>query len=164
MVKWSWREITSYGGIPKQLKVMVAYLKVAPQVRTYADYLRAIRETEKEDSMELSWSSRIQTADGQSKPRTTNFFTLRKLKGNQPLSRKPAIHLAQLEKEDVDNGEDLESDDPGGIKGVTEEFMVWLARLVKDAQQMRNAVTFVAALNISSAIAHLWKLLEKRNS
>ena len=59
---------------------------------------------------------------------------MRKLKGNQPLSKKPAIHLAQLEKEDADNGEDTESDDPGGIEGVTEEFMVQLARVVKDAQ------------------------------
>ena len=40
----------------------------------------------------------------------------------------------QLEEEDTDNGEDLESDDPYGIEGVTEEFMVWLARAVKDAQ------------------------------
>ena len=43
-----------YGGLPKQLKVMVAYLKVGPQVRMYSDYLRATREAEKEDSMELS--------------------------------------------------------------------------------------------------------------
>ena len=62
--------------------------------------------------------------DGPSKPRTTSFFPLRKLKGNQPLSMKPAIHLAQLEEEDADNGEDLESDDPDGLEGVTEEFMV----------------------------------------
>ena len=43
-----------YGGLPKQLKAMVAYLKVGPQVRKYSDYLRAAREAEKEDSMELS--------------------------------------------------------------------------------------------------------------
>ena len=30
-----------YGRLPKQLKVMVAYLKVGLQVRTYSDYLRA---------------------------------------------------------------------------------------------------------------------------
>ena len=113
-----------YGRHPKQLKVMVAYLKVGPQVRMYSDYLRAVREAEKEDSIELSQSSRIQTADSPSKPRTTSFFPLRKLKGNQPLSKKPAIHLAQLDEEDVDDGEDLERDDPGGIKGVMEEFMV----------------------------------------
>ena len=38
-----------YGGLPKQLKAMVAYLKVGPQVRTYLDYLRATREAKKED-------------------------------------------------------------------------------------------------------------------
>ena len=59
-----------------------------------------------------------------SKPRTTSFFPLRKLKGNQPLSKKPTICLAQLEEEDADNSEDLESDDPGGIEGVMEEFMI----------------------------------------
>ena len=123
-----------YGGLPKQLKAMVAYLKAGPQVRTYSDYLRATREAEKEDSIKLSQSSRIQTADGPSKPRTTSFFPLRKLKGNQPFSKKPTIQLAQLEEEDADDGEDPESDDPDGIKGVTEEFMVQLARVVKDAQ------------------------------
>ena len=112
---------------------MVANLKVGPQVRTYSDYLRATREAEKEDSIELSQSSRIQAADGPSKPRTTSFFPLRKLKGNQPLSKKPAIHLVQLEEEDAYNGEDPESDDPGGSEGVMEEFMVRLARAVKDA-------------------------------
>ena len=75
-----------------------------------------------------------QTADGLSKPRTTSFFPLRKLKGNQPLSKKPTIHLAQLEEEDTDDSEDPESDDPGGIEGVMEEFMIQLARVVKDAQ------------------------------
>ena len=69
-----------YGGLPKQLKAMVAYLKVGPQVRTYSDYLRATREAEKEDSIDLTQSSRIQTADSPSKPRTTSFFPLRKLK------------------------------------------------------------------------------------
>ena len=42
--------------------------------------------------------------------------------------------MAQLEEEDADDGEDAESDNPGGIEGVTEEFMVQLARAVKDAQ------------------------------
>ena len=113
---------------------MVAYLKAAPQVRTYSDYLRATREAEKEDSLELSQSSRTQTANGPSKPRTTSFFPLRKLKGNQPLSKKPAVCLAQLEKEEADDSEDPASDDPDGIEGVMEEFMVPLARAVKDAQ------------------------------
>ena len=72
--------------------------------------------------------------DGLSKPRTTSFFPLRKMKGNQPLSKKPTICLAQLEEEDTNNSEDPESDDPGGIEEVTEEFMIQLARVVKDAQ------------------------------
>ena len=123
-----------YGGLPKQLKAMVAYLKVGAQVRTYSDYLRAAREAEKEDLIELSQRSRTQATDGLSKPRTTSFFPLRKLKGSQPFPKKPAIHLVQLEEEDADDGEDPESDDPEGIEGVMEEFMVWLARAVKDTQ------------------------------
>ena len=107
---------------------MVAYLNASQQVRTYSDYLRATREAEKEDSIELPQGHRTQTADGPPKPRTTSFCPLRKLKGNQPLLKKPAVHLAHLEKEDAGDSEDLESDDPGGIEGVTKEFMVHLAR------------------------------------
>ena len=91
---------------------MVAYLKVGPQVRTYLDNLRAAREAEKEDLIELSQSSTTQATDGPSNPRTTSFFPLRKLKGSQPFPKKPAIHLMQLEEEDADDGEDPESDDP----------------------------------------------------
>ena len=123
-----------YGRLPKRLKAMVAYLKVGPQVRTYSDYLRATREAEKEDTIELSWSPRVPATDGSSKLRATSFFPLRKLKGNQPYTKKPAVHRTQLEEEDANDGEDLESDDPNGIDGVTEEFMIRLARVVKDAQ------------------------------
>ena len=56
------------------------------------------------------------------------------LKGNQPLLKRPAVCLAHLEEEDASDDEDQESDDPGRIEGVTEEFMVFLARAVKDAQ------------------------------
>ena len=56
-----------YGSLPKRLKVMVAYLKVGPQVRTYSDYLRAAREAEKEDTIELSQSPRASVTDGSSK-------------------------------------------------------------------------------------------------
>ena len=44
------------------------------------------------------------------------------------------MHLAHLEEEDANDDEDPESDNPSGIEGVTEEFMVCLARAVKDAQ------------------------------
>ena len=123
------------GGLPKQLKAMMAYLKVGPQVRTYSDYLRATREAEKEDSIDLSRSPRPPVTDGPTRPRATSFFPLRKLKGSQPFTKKPAVHLAQLDEEGVDEGKDQESDDPDGIKGVTEEFMVQLARAVNDAQK-----------------------------
>ena len=113
---------------------MVAYLKAGPQVRTYSDYLRATREAEKEDSIELSQSPRVPATDGPSKLRATSFFPLRKLKGSQLFMKKPAICLAQLEEEGTNNSKDPESDDPDGIKGVTKEFIVWLARAVKDAQ------------------------------
>ena len=39
-----------------------------------------------------------------------------------------------MEEEDADDGDDPESDDPNGLEGVMEEFMVQLARAVKDAQ------------------------------
>ena len=123
-----------YGRLPKWFKAMVAYLKEGPWVRMHSDYLRATREAEKVDSIELPQSSRIQAADSPSKPRTTSFFPLRKLKGNQPLSKKPAVCLAHLEEEEADDSKDPESDNTGGIKGVAEEFMVQLVRAVKDAQ------------------------------
>ena len=62
------------------------------------------------------------------------FFPLQKLKGNQPTPKAPAVHLAHLEEEDAGSDEDDGSNDPSGIKGVTEEFMVHLARAAKDAQ------------------------------
>ena len=42
--------------------------------------------------------------------------------------------MAHLEEEVAGDGEDPDNDDPGGIKGVTEEFMVQLASAVKDSQ------------------------------
>ena len=82
----------------------------------------------------MSQTLKTQVTDSPSKPRATSFFPLRKLKGSQPFPKKPAICLVQLEEEDANEGEDPESNDPDGIEGVTEEFMVWLARAVKDAQ------------------------------
>ena len=112
---------------------MVAYLKVGLQVRTYSDYIRAAQEAEKEDFKELPQGPRTRATDTPPKPRSTSFFPLRKLKGNQPIPKKPAVHLAHLEEEDASGNEDQESDDPSRI-GVMEEFMVCLARAIKDAQ------------------------------
>ena len=80
-----------YGGLPKRIKVMVAYLKMGPQVRTYSDYLRATREAEKEDTIELSQSPRAPATDSPSKLRATSYFPLRKLKGNQPFMKKCSL-------------------------------------------------------------------------
>ena len=71
--------------------------------------------------------SRSQTMDNATKPKVTSFFPLQKLKGTQQAVKTPAVHLAHLEEEST-------SEDPNGIDGVTEEFMVHLARAVKDAQ------------------------------
>ena len=80
---------------------MVAYMKVDPQVRTYSDYLRAAQEAKKEDSIELPQGSKPQVTDTPPKPRATGFYLLRKLKGNQPILKKPAVCLTHLEEEDT---------------------------------------------------------------
>ena len=123
-----------YGGLPKCLKAMVAYLKAAPQVRVYSKYLRAAREVEKEDSLKLSPSPRTQVTNNAPRPWPTSFFPLWKLKGNQPSPKAPAMQLVHLEEEGTRRDEDEGSNDSDGINGVTEEIMVHLARAVKDAQ------------------------------
>ena len=44
------------------------------------------------------------------------------------------MHLVHLEEESTRRDEEVESEDPDGIGGVTEEFMVHLTRAIKDAQ------------------------------
>ena len=44
------------------------------------------------------------------------------------------VHLAHLEEESTKREEEEEIEDPDGIDGVTQEFMVCLAWAVKDAQ------------------------------
>ena len=43
--------------------------------------------------------------------------------------------MAHLEEDGGDKEESAKSNDPNGIKGVTEEFIVHLAQAVKEAQQ-----------------------------
>ena len=45
-----------------------------------------------------------------------------------------AVHLTHLEEENTKGDEEVESEDLDSINRVTEEFMVCLARAVKDAQ------------------------------
>ena len=43
--------------------------------------------------------------------------------------------MAHLEEESTDKEEGTEGEDPDGIEGITEEFIMCLARAVKDTQQ-----------------------------
>ena len=113
---------------------MVAYLKASPHEKTYSDYLRAAREVEKEESMELSQNPCGQVIDNTAKTKDTSVFPLWKIKGNQLVSKTATVHLAHLEEENPKGGEEEENEDPGSINRVTEEFMVHLAWTMKDAQ------------------------------
>ena len=113
---------------------MVAYLKASLHKKTYSNYLWAAREVEKEDSMELSRNPQNEAIDNTAKPKTTSFFPLLKLKGNQLVPKMATVCLAHLEGESTKRDKEVESKDPDSIDRVTEEFMVCLARAVKDAQ------------------------------
>ena len=120
-----------YGRLPKWLKAVVAYLKDNANEKTYSKYLWAAREAEKEEVMEPSCS---QTIDKPSKPKSTSFFPLWKLKGTQP-TKIPAVRAVHLEEEGSEEEVGTESEDPDGIKGVTEEVIVCLARVAKETQK-----------------------------
>ena len=66
-----------------------------------------------------------------SKLKVISFFPLQKLKGSQP-SIIPSVHLAHLKEMSANKEEDIDSEDPDVIEGITEEFIVCLARAVKD--------------------------------
>ena len=78
--------------------------------------------------------SQSQTTDNTAKPKVTSFFPLQKLKGTQPVVKMPAVCLAHLEEDSAEKDEGVDSEDPDGIEGVMEEFMVCLVRAMKDAQ------------------------------
>ena len=113
---------------------MVAYLKASPHEKTYSHYLWAEREAEKEDFMELSHSPCNQVIDNTAKSKTTSFFPLQKLKGNQPVPKMATVHLAHLEEESAKRDKEVESKDPDSMDGVMEEFMVCLVWAMKDTQ------------------------------
>ena len=113
---------------------MVAYLKASLHKKTYSNYLWAAREVEKEEFMELFHNPWSQVIDNPTKPKTTSFFTLWKLKGNQPIPKTATMCLAHLEEESTEREKEVESEEPDSINRVMEEFMVQLARAMKDAQ------------------------------
>ena len=110
---------------------MVAYLKATPDKKTYSDYLCAAQEAEKGESMEPSCSY---TGGSPAKPKATSFFHLRKQKGNQS-TKTPVVWLAHLEEEAPDDDEGTDSKDPDGLDGIMKEFMMGLARAIKNAHQ-----------------------------
>ena len=91
-----------YGGLPKRLKAMVAYLKASPHEKTYSNYLSAVKEAKKEESMELCQNPQSQVIDNTAKPITTSFFPLQKIKGNQAVSKMATLCLAHLEEESAE--------------------------------------------------------------
>ena len=94
--------------------------------------LRAAREAKKEEeAMEPSWN---QMADKSSKPKATSFFPLQKLKGTKPTTI-PAVRAVHVEEGGSKEEAGAECKDPGGINGMTEEFIVHLARAVKETQK-----------------------------
>ena len=104
---------------------MVAFLKASPQEKTYSGYLKVAREAEKEDSIDSSRNPPNHTAYVSTQPKGTSFFPLHKLKGNQPLAKMPAVHLTHLD-EGENGDEEVGSDDPDGLEGITKEFMIHL--------------------------------------
>ena len=87
--------------------------------------------------------SQSQTA----KPKVTSFFPLQKLKGTQPSVETPAVCLAHLEEENTEEDEEVHNEDPDGIEGVMEEFMVYLTRAVKDTQKEEKCCHLCSSLN-----------------
>ena len=80
-----------------------------------------MREAEKKESMELSQNPWSQAIDNTVKPKTTSFFPLWKLKGNQPVSKMATVCLVHLDEESAKRDEEVEIKDTDGINGVREE-------------------------------------------
>ena len=59
------------------------------------------------------------------------------------------MYLVHLEEETAKKDEEVESKDPDGIDGVTEEFMVHLARAMKDTQMEEKCCYHCSSLEHS---------------
>ena len=67
-----------------------------------------------------------------SKLTVTSLFPLQKLKGSQPAIN-PSTWVAHLEEKIAYKEEGIDRNNPDGIEGITEEFIVHLTRAVKEA-------------------------------
>ena len=120
---------------------------------TYSDYLTATQEAKKEDSIELPWGPRTQATNVPPKPRAASFFPLRKLKGNLPIQKKPAVHLVHSEKEDTGDNETKRMTILTESRELRNSLWYAWQGLLRMPKQMRNTATIVAVQNISSVIA-----------
>ena len=120
-----------YGSVPKHLKAMVAYLKAGLQVRTYSDYLRAAWEAEKEDSMELPRVPRTQNTDNAPKPWAS---PCRNSRATSPPPKHQQCIWHIWRKKMLGEMRTKRVMIQTELKGLKEEFMVCLARAVKDTQ------------------------------
>ena len=71
------------------------------------------------------------------------------------------MHLVHLEEEGTRRDEDEGSDDSNGIDGVTEGFMVHLARAVKDTQTEEKYCYYCSSPEHLSITVCSWRLWEK---
>ena len=91
--------------------------------------------------------SQSHTLNNTAKPKLTSFFPLQKLKGTQSVVKMATLCLAHVEEESTKRDEGVDSEDPDGIKGVTEEFMVCLARAMKDTQKEEKCCYHCSSLD-----------------
>ena len=91
-------------------------------------------EAKKEEVMEATYN--LATASI-SRPRTMSFFPLQKLKGSKPAIT-PSMGVLHLEEESTDEEKYINGDEPDGIIGETDKFIICLPRAVKDAQKVEK--------------------------
>ena len=68
------------------------------------------------------------------------------VEGAQPTVKTPAVCLVHLEEDSAKKDEEVDSEDPDGMEGVMEEFMVHLARAMKDTQKEEKSAYHCSSL------------------
>ena len=97
--------------------------------------------TEKEEVMETFQSSATANVN---KLRATSFFPLQKLKGSQ-LAVTPSVWMVHLEEKSTTEEEGINGEDPDGIKGMTEEFILASPEQWKTLNRWRSIAIIVTA-------------------